>query len=201
MHPLLKMLEGGDRRSIGRSNQAVARVLEAPALIDVLFDGMASDDPLLRMRCADAAEKISAARPDLLRAHKTALLGPLARIEQQQVRWHVAPMLARLTLSPTERKCVVDTLLAYTNDRSSIVRTMAMQALADLALRDENLRPLVLRHIEELVVIGTPAMTARGRKLLGQLDPRRIAARARHKPPAGVHSPSYNPSHKPPLGQ
>lgn len=197
MHPLLKMLEGGDRRSIGRSNQAVARALEAPALIDVLFDGMVSDDPLLRMRCADAAEKVSAARPDLLRAHKTALLGPLARIEQQQVRWHVAPMLARLALSQAERKCVVDTLLAYTNDRSSIVRTMAMTALADLALRDEKLRPLVLRHIEELVVIGTPAMTARGRKLLGQLDPRRIAARARRKSPAGVAP----PSHKPPLGQ
>lgn len=62
MHPLLKMLEGGDRRSIGRSNQAVARALEAPALIDVLFDGMVSDDPLLRMRCADAAKKVSAAR-------------------------------------------------------------------------------------------------------------------------------------------
>lgn len=189
MHPLLKMLEGGDRRSIGRSNEVVARVLEAPALIDVLFDGMAGDDPLLRMRCADAAEKISAARPDLLRAHKTALLGPLARIEQKEVRWHVAPMLARLTLSQAESKCVVDTLLAYTNDRSSIVKTMAMQALADLALRDDKLRPAVLRHIRELVAIGTPAMRARGRMLLGRLDPCTASAPTRRKPPRATHKP------------
>ena len=194
MHPLLKMLEGGDRRSIGRSNEAVARVLAAPALIDVLFDGMASDDPLLRMRCADVAEKVTALRPELLQAYKAELLGPLARIEQKEVRWHVAPMLARLRLSQAEQKRAFDTLLAYTNERSSIVRTLAMQALADLALRDGKLRPLVLRHIEELVVIGTPAMKARGRKLIGLLDPHTVAAKTRRKPLRAAHNTSHKPS-------
>lgn len=192
MHPLLKMLEGGDRRSIGRSNEAVARVLEAPDLIDVLFDGMDSNDPLLAMRCADVAEKVTALRPDLLQARKAALLGLLAQIEQKEVRWHVAPMLARLSLSQAERKRAVATLLAWTNAPSSIVKTLAMQALADLALHDEKLHPLVLRHIQELVVIGTPAMKARGRKLIDLLTPRKVAARSRHKPPRAAHNPSVS---------
>lgn len=185
MHPLLKMLEGGDRRSIGRANEAVVRVLETPSLIDVLFKGMAGDDPLLAMRCADAAEKASAARPDLLQPHKRALLGPLARSEQKEIRWHVAPMLARLELTAAERKRAVDILLGYTNDRSSIVKTLAMQALVDLALRDASLRAEVLRHVGELVVTGTPAMKARGRKLIAQLAPQRAgtAKRTARKPP------------------
>jgi hypothetical protein len=64
---------------------------------------------------------------------------------------------------------VIDILLSYTNDRSSIVKTFAMQALADLARRDENLRQHVLWHIEELCMTGTPAMHARGKHLLPKL--------------------------------
>lgn len=174
-HPLLKMLEGGDRRSIGKSNKAAALVLEEPGRMDALFSGMASGDPLVRMRCADAAEKVTALHPEYLHPYKDVLLNTLSKTGQKEVRWHVAPMLARLPLTEAEQKNAVDILLAYLNDRSSIVKTFAMQALADLAARDGKLRPLVLRHIRELAVTGTPAMKARGKKLLARLD--RAAAR------------------------
>ena len=62
------------------------------------------------------------------------------------------------------------------------------------ALRDGKLRPLVLRHIEELVVIGTPAMKARGRKLIGLLDPHTVAAKTRRKPLRAAHNTSHKPS-------
>lgn len=81
-------------------------------------------------------------------------------------------MLARLSLSETEQKMVVDLLLSYTRDRSSIVKTMAMQALYDLSERYEMLQPAVRTHLEELVAIGTPAMKARGKKLLARLHRR-----------------------------
>lgn len=155
----------------------VARVLDAPSLIDVLFSGMRSGDPLVRTRYADAAEKVTVLRPEYLRPYKNVLIETLARTEQQEVRWHVAPMLARLPLTTAEQKAVVDILLAYTGDRSSIGKTLAMQALADLAMRSRELRPFVLQNIRELVVIGTPAMRARGRKLLAQFG--RLDARSR----------------------
>lgn len=169
MHAILKMLEGGDRRSIGRSNEVVALVLEKPELFDVLVSCMTLGDPLARMRCADAAEKITVVHPEYLRPYKRTLIEDLSRMEQKEVRWHVAAMLVRLSLTAKEQQRVVEILLSYTNDRSSIVKTIAMQSLADLAMRDEKLRPLVSRHIEELIVIGTPAMRARGRHLLKEL--------------------------------
>jgi hypothetical protein len=67
MHVLLKTLQKGDRRSIGASNHAAALVLEKPELIDVLFRGMEVEDPVLRMRCADAIEKVTAKAPGLLK--------------------------------------------------------------------------------------------------------------------------------------
>lgn len=172
MTHILEMLAGGDRRSIGRSNEAVALILENPELFDALFSGLLSDDPVIRMRSADAVEKVTAIHPEYLVSHKQTLLNTLARVEQPEVRWHVAPMLARLSLSETEQKMVVDLLLSYTRDRSSIVKTMAMQALYDLSERYEMLQPAVRTHLEELVAIGTPAMKARGKKLLARLHRR-----------------------------
>ena len=170
MHAILKMLEGGDRRSIGRSNEVVALVLEKPELFDVLISGMTLDDPLVRMRCADATEKVTVVHPEYLRPYKRTLIEDLSRTEQKEVRWHVAAMLARLPLTTKEQDRVIEILLTYTNDRSSIVKTIAMQSLADLAMLDGKLRPLVRRHIEELIVIGTPAMRARGKHLLAELS-------------------------------
>jgi hypothetical protein len=47
---------------------------------------------------------------------------------------------------------------------------MSMQALADIALRSRRRMPEIKQHIEELSVIGTPAMKARGKKLLAALS-------------------------------
>lgn len=169
MHPLLQSLSGGDRRSVGTSNRAVLAVLEEPDLIRVLFQGFETSDPVLRMRCADAIEKITARRPELLRPFKEQILHHLSQIDQPEVRWHVAPMLARLPLSEAEESAVVSLLLSYADDRSRIVKTLAMQALADIALRNRRLLPAIKPHIEELTALGTPAMKARGKKLLESL--------------------------------
>ena len=169
MHPLLHTLSRGDRRSVGESNRAVLAVLECPELIGVLFQGLETPDPILRMRCADAIEKVTANRPELLLPFKKTILNRLSKLEQQEVRWHVAPMLARLPLTEAEEVTVVNVLLGYTNDRSSIVKTLSMQALADIALRSHRLLPEIKQHIEELSIIGTPAMKARSKKLLKSL--------------------------------
>lgn len=76
MHPALAMLQGGDRRSTGKSNEVVSMVLKEPKLFDALFSGMLMDDPVIRMRSADAAEKVTAVHPEYLAPYKKALLKP-----------------------------------------------------------------------------------------------------------------------------
>jgi hypothetical protein len=168
-HALLRSLAGGDRRSIGESNRAAALVLEQPGLVSVLFAGLEAGDPVLRMRCADAIEKASARRPDLLAPYKREILLKFSKIEQPDVRWHVAPMLARLPLSAAEEAFAVDLLLSFTQDRSSIVKTLAMQALIDIGLRNRRWLPAVERQVRALAVMGTPAMRSRAKRLLGAL--------------------------------
>lgn len=87
---ILRKLEGGDRRSIGRSIEVVTDVLADPRLFGELFAGLSVDDPVVRARAADAVEKISVIHPEYLRPYSAALVGELARCEQKEVRWHVA---------------------------------------------------------------------------------------------------------------
>ncbi len=170
MNALLKMLAGGDRRSIGKSEEITALVLSRPRLFDEVFAGMLNDDPLIRMRCADVVEKVTAQKPQCLAPYKTQLLKKVARIEQQEVRWHAAQMFSRLQLNKRERRLVLQILQEYLTDKSGIVKTFAMQAMADLAVRDEELRESIRKQLAQLTHTGTPAMKSRGKKLLAQLQ-------------------------------
>ena len=136
MSGILRKLAGTDRRSIGRSGEVVADILERGAPFAALIRGMLDADPVIRMRSADAAEKVSAQHPGYLQPYARTLIDVVAKSGQQEVRWHVAQMLPRLELTPAARKKAYTILQEYLGDGSSIVRTFAMQALVDLAEND-----------------------------------------------------------------
>lgn len=167
---LLTRLAGGDRRSLGHANEVAAMVTKNPRKFPELMAGLWSTDPLVRMRAADAVEKITRDKRNLLQPYKKELLGLMAETEQQEVRWHLALMIPRLTLSGKEWNIAVAALSAYLEDRSSIVKTCALQGLADLAEGHAAMRPIVIDILREATRSGTAAMKARSRKLLTRLD-------------------------------
>ncbi|MDH4082203.1 MAG: hypothetical protein OEV99_01330 [Nitrospira sp.] len=166
---VLDTLKGGDRRSIGRSNQVVKIVRRRPALFPALIDGMYHEDELVRMRAADAVEKLTVTNPEWLRPFKRRLIGLAACAEQQELRWHLAQMLPRLELSRRDRMVVAAIFRGYLQDQSRIVKTFAMQSLADLAMQDPRLRNSIRPLISSLTKTGSPSMKSRGRKLMLQL--------------------------------
>ena len=180
MHPLVAKLQGTDRRSIGRSEEVARDVLADPGQFRLVFDAMLVPDPVVRMRAADAIEKITRCHADLLRGLEDRVLTEVAAIDQQEVRWHVAQLLPRLALTPPQRARAITILRGFVDDDSRIVRTFAMQALADLAEHDEQMRRWVLPLLAELTRTGTPAMRSRGRKLLARLEQPGLS-----RPPAG----------------
>ena len=163
---LAAMLAGGDRRSLGRANSLAAVVLGKSQLLAELLACLWNDDPVIRMRAADALEKISRRRPELLRPRKVEILGLADESQQIEVQWHLAQMLPRLGLTSPERQRAATRLKEYLQSRSSIVKTQALQGLYELAIQDEALRPEITELLEEATRRGTPAMKARARNLL-----------------------------------
>jgi hypothetical protein len=167
---ILKLLQGEDRRTIGRADEVARLVSRNPRFFPKLVVGLWSEDSLIRMRAADAVEKVTRSMPRLLRSHKKELLGLMAETDQQELRWHLALMVPRLSLTAKERHYAVQVLEGYLEDHSSIVRTFALQGLADLARQEPSLRAGVVDLLRDSVRSGTPAMKARSRKLLARLD-------------------------------
>lgn len=174
MRSLLQKLEGGDLRSTGQADEVASDVLNKPELFSVLVDGLSSENPIIKMRAADAMEKASRIQPDHLLPFKKQLIKLAEISEQKEVRWHLAQILPRLNLSHKENVSVVNTLLTYLSGNSSIVNTFVIQAFADIAQSDNKLQPELLVHIKELSETGTPAMKARGRKLLAQFKGKQV---------------------------
>jgi len=101
---VLALLEGGDRRSIGRADEVAAMVSRDPGLFPELMVGLWCDDPVVRMRAGDAAEKVTRGNYELLQPYKKELLGLMVETQQQELRWHLAAMIPRLRLNARERQ-------------------------------------------------------------------------------------------------
>jgi hypothetical protein len=169
MASMLEMLKGSDLRSKGEADEVAARALREPELFRELIEGLEDWDPVIRMRAADAAEKASRIRPELLRPFTRRLLRIAHRALQKEVRWHLAQMLPRLRLPPSGRDEVVHLLLGYLEDESRSVKAFSLQSLGELAERYPAFRRLIVPVLEQHVTLGNPAMRVRGRKLLARL--------------------------------
>lgn len=167
---VLEKLAGTDRRSTGRADEVAAEIAGDQALFDEVFAAIFLDDPVVRMRAADAVEKASRSHPERLLPHKEALLGAMDEIQQQEVRWHLAQMLPRLPLDPSEHERAFSILEGFLHDKSTIVRVNALEALAVLARGYDELEAKVLRLLTTAFESGAPAEKARARKLLRGYD-------------------------------
>jgi hypothetical protein len=170
MDKIKKLLSGNDRRSIGSSNEVVTMVNKNEKLFDELFNCLYSDDKIIRMRAADAIQKIVESKQAIIKDYKDAVLNEISKIEQQEVRWHVAQLIPHLGLTAADTIIAFKFLNEYLKDNSKIVITFSMQALADLIVVNPSLKTKVIGIIEWQMKKGSPAILSRGRKLLKKLE-------------------------------
>jgi hypothetical protein len=164
------MLAGGIRSSIGRADEVAELVRRRPALAPKLVECLWDLDETIVARAANALEKVSRDIPPILKPHKSALLGLMAEADQKELRWQLALMVPRLPLKPAECTRVAAALESWLEDSSSLVKTFAMQGLADLIRQSPSLEPMVLDILRTLSRSGTAAMRARGRILLRHME-------------------------------
>jgi hypothetical protein len=161
---------GRHRLSSGRTAEVIDLVRAHPRKAAQLLECLWDEDPGVAMRAADALEKLSRNHPSLLSSWKAPLLGLLAQATQNKLRWSLAATIPRLELTIPECRRVARTLQSWLEDTNSIVKTCALQGLADLTSQDPSLQPVVLDLLRIHSRSGTPAMRARGRMLLRQLE-------------------------------
>lgn len=163
------MLKGGDRRSIGRADKAAALVHRYPDRFPELWACLSDADPLVRMRAADALEKLSRKVPALFEKHKPALLSGRLDDGAMEVRWHLLAILGRLSLSRREAKQAVRALERHLHDDDSrIVKVMALQAAADISDQRPELAATARKMLDWALTSPWPSVRARARRIIDE---------------------------------
>jgi hypothetical protein len=164
------MLLPGARLAKGRVPEVVELVQAQPKRMASLIECLWDDGASVANRAADALERITHGEPKLLQRWKEPLLGLLAEAAENKLRWNLALTGPRLSLTPAECRRAAQVLYGYLEDKSSIVRTAALQGMADLAQQDPASLPAVLDLLRVTGRSGSAAMRARSRILLKKLE-------------------------------
>jgi len=168
---LAARLARGDRRTTGDAPSVADEVSADPERLPELVECLFVPSPGIRMRAADALERVSRVRPRDLDAYTDRLLTEVAAIDQAEVRWHVAQILPRLTLDDTQRWRAAALMAQWFGHvESRIVRTSALQAMVDLAENDAGLRELAAEMMRAALHSGVPSLAARARRILNPLQ-------------------------------
>jgi hypothetical protein len=159
----------GDMRSTGKVNLIIKEAKKDAKIVGQLVDCLTDKDPGVRMRAADALEKISADEPICLAPFKLKILKILEFIDQKEVQWHWCQMITRMNLSIKEQRYAISWLQELNLSKSSIVRTFALQALVEFALYKPEFKALPQAAVLAALKKGTPAMRVRANKLINVL--------------------------------
>lgn len=162
---LERLLSGGDLRSTGAADEAARALLAGRWDAEPFLALMEAAEPVVRMRAADALEKATRTRPQLLEGAADRLLALLSAAQPKEVRWHLLQMAPRVAWPRRHRACVLEAVERAFDDTSAIVRVSALQALADLAPLSESLASAFERRRAQALTSGTASLRARARKL------------------------------------
>ncbi len=158
----------------GRVCEVVEWVRDAPRRVPALIELMWDDDAGVAGRAADVLERImrdpSPAVRRAVEGFKEEIIGLLSDARFAKLRWNLALTLPRLTLNVPECRRIAAVLQTWLEDPSSIVKTTALHALADLTRQNPESQPEVLDLLRMAGRSGTPAMRARSRILLKALE-------------------------------
>jgi hypothetical protein len=152
--------------------------------VDLLFDEDAGvsqraadvlERATARLTPKDGADKSGAATLEgVLARSKNTILGLLvearAETHPKKLRWNLALMVGRLPLTVADCRRAAPVLYSWLDDTSSIVKTAALQGLADMTRFDPAAIPAVVDLLRIHSRSGTAAMRARSRILLKRLE-------------------------------
>jgi len=125
------LLEGGHANSLGRVNDVIKSVLHDPTRLDELYACLFDDDAWVRMRAADALEKICRQQPDWLLPYIDKFQKELSESTQPSIQWHLAQIYEQVALTNQQKAHAQQWLTTRlsTKDADWIVAANAMDTL------------------------------------------------------------------------
>lgn len=125
------LMDGGHANSLGKVNEIIEIVLQDKSRLEELYSCLFDEDAWVRMRAADALEKICRQHADWLLPYIDRFQKELSTSTQPSIQWHLAQIYeqVQLTAQQKERAQVWLKSLLSTKEADWIVAANAMDAL------------------------------------------------------------------------
>jgi len=126
---------GGHKNSLGEVPQVIEIVLHDQHRIEELYNCLFDGDAWVRMRAADAFEKICRVHPDWLLPYIDRLATDFGASFQPSIQWHMAQIYKQVPLTQTQKDVAIQWLTQRiaTKDVDWIVAANVMETLAQFA--------------------------------------------------------------------
>jgi hypothetical protein len=172
-------LAGWPKREL-QNGDVISAVVAEPDRVGELFECVLDDDEYVRMRAADALEKVCRAAPSIVVPLTARILTEMSAIDQPSVQWHVAQIVANLPLPGRNRQRAIGVVKGYLeHSHDWIVLNCSMETLAHFAEHDEPLRRYLVRRLDDLRHDQRPSVAKRAQRLHDQLATRAAPTRSR----------------------
>lgn len=164
------MLSGGDPRSLHGVPVVIGVAAGDAAAFEALFTCLFSGDEIVRMRAADALEKVARIAPERFVAYRRRLLRDVAQIDQASVQWHLAQILSEIELTAAQRGRAVAVLKRNLKRYDDwLVINLTLEGLARFAHDDPPLRAELIPVLQAHQASGRKSIATRATKLLSEL--------------------------------
>jgi hypothetical protein len=126
------LMVGGKSNSLGRVDEVIQLVLHDKSRLNELYNCLFEEDAWLRMRAADALEKVCRENPNWLLPFIDKFQNELATSNQPSIQWHLAQIYREVNLTKRQEQLAIDWLrtLLSTKEIDWIVAANAMDTLA-----------------------------------------------------------------------
>lgn len=122
---------GGKSNSLGRVDEVIEIVLKDKSRLDELYNCLFEEDAWVRMRAADAIEKICRQHPEWTEPYIDNFMRELFSSTQPSIQWHLAQIFREVELTDSQRTSAINWLksLLSTTDVDWIVSANSMETL------------------------------------------------------------------------
>lgn len=166
------VLAVGKPNSLGRTDEVIEAVLQDKSKLDELYSCMFNEDAWVRMRAADALEKVCRQHPEWLLRYIDKFQAELATSNQPSIQWHLAQIYGQVDLSPEQKQKAIRWLenLVSTVEVDWIVAANAMDTLVQFAKDGSVPEKKVISLLQVQQGHKSNAVVRRADKLLNQMQ-------------------------------
>lgn len=163
---------GGKSNSLGKVNEVIELVLKDRTRLDELYNCLFDGDAWVRMRAADALEKICREQPDWLLPYIDRFAKDLATSTQPSIQWHLAQIYSQVYVTAQQKKFAIGWLksLLSAKEVDWIVAANAMDTLVQFAQDGSVSKSEIITLLKIQQHHKSKAVVKRATKLLAQLS-------------------------------